>query len=372
MKPVEIEDREERRAGVGPTQHALEGRHQAAAVAEAGERICERERPRPLEQACVVEEADPGAQEDDEDRGDRERVGDHVVRVETRRDEHGERQQPAQERRRGEEAAFELDGVLAVDGLPGGDREQEHPCRPERVEHRPLRIGAGRVEVEEEAVGEHDQREREPHDGPGPPGTAPGEREDEDDDREQYEVGDRVGEVDDHLEPLAVRVGQHDLQHDRGAQRRDGERGDHAVEPDAAVERGDARAHEQGEREVAGRVEREVERVADRDARRAPAVDEVEADVAEREREDSEPEPEPHASLLPRGGGAQETGGRREELETVVDPALGEVVQAVPAQAEGEMRDEKHETGAGDDAPESHHGRSRPGQVGLWQSLGHP
>ena len=90
--------------------------------------------------------------------------------MEARADEHRQREEAAEERCRREEAPFELDGMLALDRLPRGDREQEHRRGPERVEQGALRVAAGRVQVEEEAVGEGDQaeceRRRSPRRGP--------------------------------------------------------------------------------------------------------------------------------------------------------------------------------------------------------------
>ena len=303
-----------------------------------------------------------------------ERVGDRVHVVELPVDEDRNRGRPAQ-KRRGEEPALERDRVAAFGRLPRCEREQQHRAGPERVQHRSLGVATGRVQVHEQAVGQRDHPERDAGHGPGLAGMPARDGEDEDHDREQHQVGGRVGEVDDHRRRAAVRVPQDDFEHDRGADGAGRERRDHAVEPDAPVEARDPRAHEQCERGVAARVEREVEAVADRDGRRAAPVDEVEAEVADREREDADAEHGPRQPLVPLRRCAEQAARGRHHLEAVVDPTVGEVVERLPAEPEREMRDEEPVRDHGDGDPRAHcdHAWPRPrrGQHGNIHPEGH-
>ena len=281
--------------------------------------------------------------------------------LEPARHEHTERGDAAEKRRR-QEPSLERDRLAGLGRLPGGEGEQKHRAGPEGVEHRALGVAAGRVQVEEDAVGEGDHAERRAGDDPGPARHTGRDHEDEDHDREQDEVGDRVGEVDDHRRGTAVGRAEDDLEDDRGADGGRGEGGDAAVEPYAPVEARDPRADEQRDCRVAARIEGEVERVAGRDRGWIAAVDEVEADVADREGEDADPECRPRRALDGRGDHPQEAAGGGKHLEPVADPAVGEVVEAAAAEADREMGDEERVADERDRRPDADGGGSRPRQ----------
>ena len=67
---------------------------------------------------------------------------------------------PQTKRRRARNRPSSATALPALGRLPGGEGEQKHRAGPEGVEHRALGVAAGRVQVEEDAVGEGDHAER--------------------------------------------------------------------------------------------------------------------------------------------------------------------------------------------------------------------
>ena len=144
LESVQVVDREHRLAA-SARELVLERKQQPAAVAEPGQVVGQRLSAHALEQAGVVDEADPGADEHGHDRRDREDVGDDVVILEVLVCEHGERHEAADERGR-HESALEPDGVaFARAARRRGRAGASHPARVRRGAcppgSRPLRSG---------------------------------------------------------------------------------------------------------------------------------------------------------------------------------------------------------------------------------------
>ena len=85
-------------------------------------------------------------------------------------------------------------------------------------------------------------------------------------------------------------------------------------------------------------------------------------DVPEREGEDAEAEHGPDGAFVAVRDGAKQAPGRSEELEPVVDPPLGEVVEPLSTEPEGQMRHEDDEPGEGHGPPDTQHRGAGPGQ----------
>ena len=119
------------------------------------------------------------------------------------------------------------------------------------------------------------------------------------------QVADRIGEVGGDLERLALDVVEHGLEHERRAQRRDGERGDDAVDPQrprTARARARSSSRMPGERERRQQQEADVGRRGDRDVLRGPQDGGV-VDLAERPGEHAAADQQPGQRARGRRGG---------------------------------------------------------------------
>ena len=141
---------------------------------------------------------------------------------------------------------------------------------------------------------------------------------------------------------------EHDLDEDRCAERRRAERRRQAVEPEAAVEVGDVRAHEEQEPDVAERVEGEIEDVSDRRERRVVGVGEDEEQVGQRPRADRRSQQAPGEAIGADVDDAEQAKRERRQLDGVVDVVVEEGVRSRPADAGDGVREEDAEGGGRD------------------------
>jgi hypothetical protein len=218
------------------------------------------------------------------------------------------------------------------------------------VEDRPLAVAPGRRLEEEDGVGERRCREPCADQQPGPAGPPAGQREHADHGREEEDVAERVGEVDDDHACAAVGAAEHDLEQHRRAERSGGDGRHRAVEPERASELREPRAHEQHQADVAGWVEREVEHVGGGGIRRVGAVGEVEEELGNRPAGDRGGECDPGTLLTIPVRSAVDAGGEREQDQRVVEVLVEEIVVADPV-ADERVRDEQRQAGAGREFP---------------------
>ncbi len=332
----------------------LEVAHQAAAVAEAGERVGQRLARRLGGHAGVVAEGQDHAQDRAQQRGggepDRERV---EVLDEVAADEHGE---PGEGGDRGHDHRAQAGGggrgtLAAAD--PRGPAEQEGRGRPQRVEQRAVDVGAERGLVEEQAVGDRDGDEAGADERPGAARAPAGEAEDAGDDGEQEQVADRVGDVGQHQRAgLGGRADQR-LEQEHGGDAGRGERGDEAVEPQPRAGAAEARAHQQHDRHVAGGIEAELEPVGQ--ARRGGVLRvrvQRPVDLTGRPRREAEAEACPGDALAADQRGAGQTQQGADDGDGVVDPGAEERLEPLAAEAQA-LGDEGGERDAADQAERS-------------------
>ena len=147
-----------------------------------------------------------------------------------------------------------------------------------------------------------------------------------------------------------MRAPQHDLEQNGRPERRRGQRGGRAVEPEAATELRQARPEEQEQGDVAGRVEDEVEPVRHGRVRRSAAVGEVEEQLRNRPRADADRQRHPRAALDADPHGSQHARGQAEQDEGVVQVPVEEVLEAEPAPEDG-VGDEDRQPGDGEQLP---------------------
>ena len=139
----------------------------------------------------------------------------------------------------------------------------------------------------------------------------------------------------------------HRRQHDRGCEGRDGERRDEPVETEAERHLAHAASHEHPEAEVAGRVEGEVERVAERGVGRSRVVRQhgrvVDLAGGPEHQRDAQAEPGPALEFDCRGPRQAEEGGADDQA--VVEPIVEEAVERRLPDPEGGVGDQEGDAG---------------------------
>ena len=168
------------------------------------------------------------------------------------RERHREDQQPA---------ALETDHRGGARGLPGGPPEDHRRGRPEGVEDAGFAVARGGP-VQRDPVGHRAQGQADGDEPEHASGAPAGHGEHAHHEGEQQQVPERVDQVADHGAQRAFGTG-----HDRGqdelrGDRRERERADDAVEPQARVEDPDPRAHQQAEGDEGRRIEDQPQVVA--------------------------------------------------------------------------------------------------------------
>ena len=216
--------------------------------------------------------------------------------------------------------AAQAAGVEAPCGLPGGDGEEQERQRPAGVEDRVLAVAVDRDLVEVDRVGDREDAEARGDEPPRPAGAAARDGDDRGDEREQRQVAERIREVRRDGRERAVRA-RHDADHERRAERGDGQRADEAVEPQCGGDAAGARPQQQDERDVRGGVDRDVPGVGPGRIGRGGDVGErdepvhVGGEVAEQ----ADGEDGPRRPLDARGARrAQRADRAREQLDRVV------------------------------------------------------
>ena len=167
---------------------------------------------------------------------------------------------------------------LAARRLPGGEADDQRAGDPAEVEQRAGGVGLLGHLVEVDRVADREDAEAEAERDPGAVEPLAAGGHDADDQAEQDHVGQRVGEVGPDRRRVAAGRGAHGLEDDGGADRRDGERGDQAVQPQPDAEPRHPGAGEQDDRRrrradrssATGR--RRSTGTAPRRGRRAPAT----------------------------------------------------------------------------------------------------
>ena len=217
-----------------------------------------------------------------------------------------------------------LGGGAALGRLPGGQADEQGRGRPAGVQQRALDVGALGGLDQVDHVAQRVEREAHPEHDPGPAGPPAREAEDRDDHAEQDRVAERVGQVGEHRGHVA-RGGADDrlVGHGEG-DRRHRHRADHAVEPEARADACEARAHQQHEHHVAGRVPGQPERVGDARVGRVGivGVDDGPDDVRRGPAHDAGAHQGPGQALLAHGGRAPQAEGGAGEEQPVVEVVL--------------------------------------------------
>ena len=274
----------------------------------------------------------------------RELTPDGVPVLEVAVDEHGERDEPADRRRRAERPPLEPAGrCRRVGELQAANASRSSAAGQRASRIVPDVIRPDRRLVEVDGIGERRERQRAADQRPrgsGPPARDP---EDGDDEREQDDVGERVGEVDRLRREVPLVRGEDDLeQHGRADGGDREERGD-PVEPDARVETRDPVPDEQDERQVRRRVEGEIERVGDRREGRVAGVRDAPEDVPERPARHSDSEQRPDVALLasPARRGRRSRPARAPRARRRPTCSRTSSSPAPPAPS-GDVRDEEH------------------------------
>ena len=235
----------------GARQRVLEVGHQAAAVAQPGERVRERLAAAVRQHALVLDEHEGGSHQHQQQRhageGHRQPVeaGEVVIRQQP------DGANPAHDRDDHHPQAVVLEGAGAPDRLPGSQADEQRRGRPQRVHPGvvvPRPVGC-LDEVDGVADGVEGQAE--PEHEPRAPGVPAGEPEDRDDHAQQEQVADGVGEARDHggaqiagaalVDDRAVGEGGGECCRRHGA--------DQAVQPQARPRVAQARPHQQHERD---------------------------------------------------------------------------------------------------------------------------
>ena len=249
-------------AGRGELHRLLEFEHELAAVAETGERVGERLVAARGEQADVLAEGDGHAHDHGSESRDREPQRERVLRAERVVGE--QRQAGDGECRRHHKYAppFEAHGLRRRRLDPRSASKKQRRGRPQRGHQRRGGHAANGRLVQEVPVHDRARHEAGAHHHEGSPRAPAGHREHGDHEAEQQQVAHRVGEVD--RDRLSSAPAAHDCAEDEvGPDRRRRQRAHEAVQPQALAELAHALAHQEHDRDVAGRVEREPERVGD-------------------------------------------------------------------------------------------------------------
>ena len=182
-----------------PTRVAgeLEVFHQMPAIAQAGQRIGQREPARADEHREVLAhgEHQPRADREHGGRGEDQRSKRELL-VEVAVDEHSQRGEQRDARAPTPAASPPPAAAWTRPRRPGGDRQQDRGGRPQAFDPGAGSIGVGGGLVEVGRVGdrvqEHARRDQQPH----APRTPTGDAERADREDQQQQVADRIGERD--------------------------------------------------------------------------------------------------------------------------------------------------------------------------------
>ena len=155
---------------------------------------------------------------------------------------------------------------------PSGPREQHAAGHPAEVGEAALDVRARGDVVEVEAVADREDEQSGGEQPPCSPRLPAGDGERPDDERHEDQIRERVREVRRHRSGRAAERVDDSGKDDRGADRADCERADHAVEPEPAAKRSHPRAQEQHDRRVGEWIKEEVAEVCERRRRRARVV----------------------------------------------------------------------------------------------------
>ncbi len=231
----------------------------------------------------------------------------------------------------------------------GGDQGQTE--RPSGVPQRAGHPGPRRRPVEEDGVADGERDEPQGQQQPRPGRSPREQREHAHDQGQQHQVGDGVAEVGRHDGDGAARRG-HDLAHDhRGGERRSGEAGDEAVDPDACRDRAHVAAQHQDDPAPHRWVEPEEPEVGPRRGRQRDLAPDGDQEVARPGGPGGAPdgEADPGRTVLDHGhrpDGREHDGEHQDPGE---EPRVADVVHArgdvrargrQPGRVRGEHRDE--------------------------------
>ena len=223
--------------------------------------------------------------------------------------------------------------------LPGGEAEQQRRGRPQGRHQGGVHGEPERRLVQEEAVDDGAGHEAGAHQQQRAAGSPSGQSEDAHDEAEQEQVAERVRQVD-RDDRVLTTLPDDRAEHERGRDRRRGQRAHQAVEPEARPEVAHALPHEQHDRDVAGGVEGQPQSVADAGQRRLGevGVEDRVVDLAARPGEQSDAQHEPRGALARHRDRAGQAQAGRDEDQAGVDVLLEERVGARAAYLQRALR----------------------------------
>ena len=212
LEPVEVVEHEHVRIVGAAGEHVVEVGDQPAAVPEMCERIGDREHLDAGRDRCVLPERQERSDQHEPDGRRGQDESEQVELTEVIVDEHGQRYQRADDRRRCQRSSLQLDPARAARADPGGNGEKDPHQRPQDVEQRSFLVGADRGGPQVDGVRHTRGEEGEADHHPLEPGRPAGQPEDAGDEREEHDVAERVGEIGGDRERLALGVVERHLQ----------------------------------------------------------------------------------------------------------------------------------------------------------------
>ena len=192
----------------------------------------------------VLRERHREAYEDGQDGGRREDEREGVDGPEVVVHEHGERQEAAADRRDEHRPALEAGANRPPGWLPRRPGEQHAAADPAQVGCAAGNVRAGCRLEQVQTVADREDEQTGGDQCPRSADSPAGDREHPDHERDRRQVGERIGEIGRDRRLRAAGGVEHRLEHDRGTDRRHGQAGDDAVEPDAASDGARTRAQQ--------------------------------------------------------------------------------------------------------------------------------
>ena len=262
LEAVQVQDHQEDRPPRWIVEHCLQVGHEPPAVAETGEHVRDRLLAGEREESPVLAERDREPQEDEQEAAGGEAHRQHVDAREVVDDEDADGDDRARDGNRQERATVDLELSLFARVDPGRERDQQRRGRPQGVDEAPLLVGVDLEQVD--AVCDRRREDAETEDQPATVELPAGEREDAEDGRQQQDVAERVGEVRRDRAARALEGPEDDLDEHGRAERRRGHGRREPVEPERSGERPCPALHQQHDRDVRQRIERDPAEVGER------------------------------------------------------------------------------------------------------------
>ena len=195
LEAVEVEQQQHpRRAGAGRPQRVLEREQQAAAVAQARQRVRQRLFAAAVDEREVLGARDPHAYERAGDGQDREQIGAVVQRPRLLQREQPKRGKREEHRKGQQPPAIQRHHLRGARRLPSGPAEGHRGGRPQRVEDARARVPCRRP-VQREPVGDASEGKRHCHGAQRAPGPPAGHGEDAQREADEEQVSKRIHEL---------------------------------------------------------------------------------------------------------------------------------------------------------------------------------